>query len=245
MKKYRPEGTRGRGLEMNEENAIDTQSSTTRRSILKASGIGLTTAIIGGYWIRTSTQPAAAIVGSTNFVAEDAIIEDNVSGIDSVTIAPEFGDPGNYITNPGLSWENFTEGLNRISFKIDSWLNNDPIESVTLYDIENLSDVQVETDVSDFNGDNFDFSSGYAALSLVEKDLISDTDSTITKDDFPQDVSDGEYQETTVSLEVTIEFHGDGENAVVSAVETFDVGIDNPSPNGGYDGMANTGASGT
>lgn len=243
MKKYRPEGTRGRGLEMNEENAIDIQSSTTRRSILKASGIGLTTAIIGGYWIRTSTQPAAAIVGSTNFVAEDAIIEDNVSGIDSVTIAPEFGDPGNFISETGIIWENFTNGINSINVQISVWID-DPIKSYTIYDVGNVANFSNEPDVIEYDGHSLNQRSGRASFTLTEKDLISDTDSTITKDDFPQDVSDGEYQETTVSLEVTIEFHGDGENAVVSAVETFDVGIDNPSPNGGYDGMANTGASG-
>lgn len=125
------------------------------------------------------------------------------------------------------------------------WTENDPMASAILYKVDDLTTPGNEADVAAYDGDDLSLKNGDAAFELVQKDIIADTGSEISQSDFPQNVSDGESDDTTVTLDVAIEIHGEGDNAKVTNQESFAVGIDNPSTDGGTDGDANTDATGS
>lgn len=230
---------------MNTDDSHTWVGSTTRRNLTKVVAAGLGIVVTGGIGTIAGSRPVAAVTDMNAFNADDVIINDDITQIDTVTVKPTFGDPGDYSNNPGLSWKNFSKGVQKISLEISVWTENDPLASATLYNIDDLTNYGEEIDIIDFNGHDTQRQSGKAAFELVQKDIIADTGSEISQSDFPQNVSDGESDDTTVTLDVAIEIHGEGDNAKVTNQESFAVGIDNPTTDGGTDGDANTDATGS
>lgn len=220
-----------------DSNAND--GSTTRRALIEAAGAGLGVAVAGGAGLWYGTRPAVAL-GSGQLNAEDAVLDDNESGVENVYIQPTFGEVGNE-NEDGIEWSNFSQGVEQINVKVEVTVDD---QSELLYDIEGAESEPSGVDSIETNDSELTDTSGSLTLELERRDIISDSGS-FTKEDFPQNVPDGEVESQEVELIVMVTLEGSGNNPTISTDASFDVIVDNAEAEGSHEADANTDATGS